>query len=176
MYRLAWYLIVVPLALAMSGCGSPQGISVQGKITKGGAKYSLPADQKLNITFYLTETIQDGARTIPAGQAYMGAYKSEDGTFNVAAPEGGGIPAGKYRVSLVQRLTREAVDKKNANLSRKQELFDRDTDMLNGDFGEKSPIVVEIKDSAPVEIDLDKYKVEVEKQKAAQRQVSVVGD
>jgi hypothetical protein len=49
--------------------------------------------------------------------------------------------------------------------------------MLNGDFGENSPIVVEIKDSALVEIDLDKYKAEVERQQAEQRKAaSVMGD
>jgi hypothetical protein len=50
----------------------------------------------------------------------------------VTGPDGQGIPPGKYRVSLTQELTRNAVDKKNENVQRNQKLFDRDTDMLKG--------------------------------------------
>jgi len=156
MHRLAWNLILVPLALAISGCGSSQAIWVQGKLTKGGAKYVVLADQRLHMTFYSMEPFNDGARTIPAGQAYMAVFKSEDGTFTVTGPDGQGIPPGKYRVSLTQELTREAVDKKNENVKRDQKLFDRDTDMLKGQFGANSPIVREIKDSTEVAIDIDK--------------------
>jgi hypothetical protein len=156
MHRLAWNLILVPLALAIWGCSSSQGILVQGKLTKGGVKYVVPADQKLHMTFYSMEPWSDGARTIPAGQAYTADYKSEDATFTVAGPDGLGIPPGKYRVSVTQQLTREAVDQKNENVGPKQKLFERDTDMLKGQFSEKSPIVCEIKDSTEVAIDLDK--------------------
>jgi hypothetical protein len=68
-----------------------------------------------------------------------------------------GVPPGKYRVSVTQQLTREAVDKKNQKAGPKQKLFDRDTDMLDGKFDERvSPIVCEInKDSTDVVVDLD---------------------
>jgi hypothetical protein len=108
------------------------------------------------MIFYSMEPFNDGARTVPAGEAYMAVFKSEDGTFAVPGPDGQGIPPGKYRVSLTQELTREAVDKKNENVKRNQKLFDRDTDMLNGQFGGNSPIVREIKDSTEVAIELDK--------------------
>ena len=156
MHRPAWNPILVPLALAIAGCGSSQGTWVQGKLTKGGAKYVVPADQRLNMTFYSMEPFNDGSRTIPAGQAYMAVFKSEDGTFTVTGPDGQGIPPGKYRVSVTQELTRDAIDKINENVQRNQKLFDRDTDMLKGQFGAKSPIVLEIKDSTEVTIDLDK--------------------
>jgi hypothetical protein len=158
MHRLAWNLFLVPLALAISGCGSSQGISVHGKLTKGGVKYEVPADQKLHLTFYSMEPSTDGSRTIPAGEAYMAVYKAEDGTFTVAGHDGQGIPPGKYRVSVTQQLTREAVDKKNEKLGPKDKLFERDTDMLKGQFSEQSKIVCEIKDSSEVAIDLDKPK------------------
>jgi hypothetical protein len=35
-------------------------------------------------------------------------------------------------------------------------MFDRDTDMLNGQFGQNSPIVRELKDSTELVIDLEK--------------------
>ena len=157
MHRLAWNLILVPLSLAISGCGSSQAIWVQGKLTKGGAQYAVPADQTLNITLYSMEPFKDGERTIPAGQAYMAVFKSEDGTFTVSGPDGLGIPPGKYRVSLLQKLRREAVDKKNEKLRPNQKLFDRDTDMLANRYGiSTSPIVVEVNKSEYVEIDLDR--------------------
>jgi len=156
MYRFAGNLMLVSLALAITGCDSSQTIWVKGKLTKGGAKYEVPTDQKLHMTFYATEPFKDGERTIPAGQAYTAVYKSEDGTFTIGGPDGFGIPPGKYRVSVTQQLTREAVDKKNENVKRNQRVFERDTDMLNGQFGENSLIVVEIKDSTELAIDIDK--------------------
>jgi hypothetical protein len=156
MHRLAWNLILVPLVLAIAGCGSSNLIWVQGKLTKGGEKYVVPSDQTLHITLYSMEPFKDGERTIPVGEGYMAVYKSEDGTFTVAGSEHLGIPPGKYRVSLTQELTREAVDKKNANLKKNQKIFDRDTDMLKGQYGQNSPIVREIKDSTELVIDLDK--------------------
>src|SRR5262249_38977381 len=90
-----------------------------------------------------------------------------DGTFTVAGPDGQGVPPGKYRVSVTQRLTREAVNKKNEKLKRSQPVFDRDTDMLKDLFGEKSPIMVEIKDSTAVEVDLGKWRPEAEQKQAA---------
>ena len=156
MHRLAWNLILVPLALAIPGCGSSQGIWVHGKLTKGGVKYEVPGDQKLHMTFFSMEPFKDGERTIPAGQPYMAIFKSEDGTFTVEGPDGQGVPPGNYRVTVTQQLTREAVDKKNAKVGPRQKLFERDTDMLNGKYDGTSPIMCEIKDSTELVIDLDK--------------------
>jgi hypothetical protein len=164
---------MVPLAVALSGCGSSQAVWVHGKLTKGGVQYPLPADQRLNLTFYAVDEFKDGAQTIPAGQSYPANYKPDDGTFTVPGTDGRGIPPGKYRLSLVQRLTRQAVDKKNEKVKRNQKLFDRDTDFLNGQFGEHSPIVVEIKDSTELAIELDKYKDEIAQQAKMQAAGSV---
>jgi hypothetical protein len=166
MRRFSWNLIVATLALAMSACGSSQMIPVKGKLTKGGGKYEVPTDQKLHLTFRLMESANDGGGSTAAGQAFMAIYKTDDGTFSVGGIDGNGIPPGKYRVSLTQLLTRDAVDKKNANIKGKQKLFERDTDLLDGQYGEKSPIVVEIKDSTELAIELDKYKDELARQAA----------
>ena len=108
------------------------------------------------MTFYSMEPFKDAERTIPAGQAYMAVYNSKDGMFTVEGPERSGIPPGKYRVSLTQKLTREAVDKKNEKVKPKQKLFERDTDMLEDRYGmAASPIIVEVNKSDYVEIDLD---------------------
>jgi hypothetical protein len=63
------------------------------------------------------------------------------------------IPPGKYRIAVTQKWTREAFDP-----SKKQgkKRADRETDMLANKFGmATSPIVVEVKQSQNVTIDLD---------------------
>jgi hypothetical protein len=157
MHRLTWSLILVAPALWISGCGPSEGIWVEGKLTKGAEKYTVPPDQRLTIIFYSMEPVATKEGTTPAGQPYTAVYNPDDATFTVLAPSGSGVPPGKYRVTLTQKLTREAVDKKNEKLARNQMPFERDTDMLKGQFGDDSQIVVDIKDSTEVTIDIDKH-------------------
>jgi hypothetical protein len=156
MSRLLWTLVPLTLAAAASGCGSSSGVSAQGKVTKGGAKYAVPADQSLSLTLYSTGETKDGDRTIPAGKSYMAVFDPEEATFTVPGPDGRGIPPGKYRVSVTQKLRREAVDKKNEKVDRNQKLFDRDTDTFQGKYGESSPFVFDVDGKTELTIDLDK--------------------
>jgi hypothetical protein len=156
MYRLSWILLLPPLALVATGCGSSTGVSAQGKVVKAGAKYAVHADQSLSLTLHSTEEIQGGDRKIPAGQAYMAVFNAEDATFTVPGPEGRGIPPGKYRVSLIQKYKREAVDQKNETAGRNKKLFDRDTDTLDGKYGQYSPFVFDVDGKTEMTIDLDK--------------------
>ncbi len=157
MSRLSWTLVLLHLALAASGCGSSKGVSAQGKVTKGGGKYAVPADQSLSLTLYSTEPTNDGERTIPAGKSYMAAFNAEDASFTVPGPEGRGIPPGKYRVTVTQKLKREAVDKRNEKAERNKKLFERDTDMFNGQYGElRSPFVFDVDGKTEMTVDLSK--------------------
>jgi hypothetical protein len=149
-------LILIPLILAVSGCGSSQTIWVQGTVTKSGEKYKVPEGQNLGITFYALEAMTVGDRKIAAGEPFAATYNRQDSTFTVPGPEGSGIPPGKYKISFTQKLNREALTEKNARLKKGQMLFDRDTDLLKGQFGENSPIMREIKDASELTIDLDK--------------------
>jgi hypothetical protein len=151
--------MLVPLALApvAAGCGPSPGVSAQGKVTKAGAKYAVPADQSLSLTLYSSEPTKDGGRTIPPGQSYMALFKPEDATFTVPGPDGRGIPPGKYKVSVTQKFKREAVDKKNEKLDRNKKLFDRDTDTFNGQYLEqRSPFVFDVDGKTEMTVDLDK--------------------
>ncbi len=157
MSRLLWTLLPLVLAPVAAGCGSSSGVPAQGKVTKAGARYALPADQNLYVTLYSTEPTTDGGRTIPPGQSYMALFKPDDATFTVPGPDGRGIPRGKYTVTVTQKFKREAVDKKNEKLDRNKKLFDRDTDTLNGRFEEhRSPFVFDVDGKTELTVDLDK--------------------
>jgi len=149
-------LLLLPLIVSLAGCGSSQAVWVKGTVTKSGTAYKVPEGENLDITFYTLESISDGDRKIPAGEPFSGTFNQEDSSFTVPGPEGNGIPPGKYKISLIQKLDRESVDKKNASVKKGQKRFDRDTDLLKGRFGEESPIVREIKVSGDLIIDLDK--------------------
>jgi hypothetical protein len=156
MSRLLWTVVLLPLAPMAAGCGSSSGVWVQGKVTKGGAKYAVPADQRLGLTLHSTEPTKDGERTIPAGKSYMAVFNAEDDTFTVPGPDGRGIPPGKYRVSVTQKLQREAVDKKNEKAGKNKKLFDRDTDMFDGKYAENSPFVFDVDGKTEITVDLDR--------------------
>ncbi len=157
MSRLLRTMVLLALAPAALGCGASSGVSVQGKVTKAGAKYAVPADQNLYLTLYLTEPTRDGDRTIPRGQSYTALFKAEDATFSVPGPDGRGIPPGKYTVTVAQKYKREAVDKKNEKLDRNKKLFERDTDTFSGRYEEhRSPFVFDVDGKTELTVDLDK--------------------
>ena len=157
MSRLLWTLALLPLALAAPGCGASAGVPAHGKVVKGGAKYAVPTDQSLSLTLYSTEATKSGEGTIPAGQSYMAVYNPDDATFTVPGPDGRGIPPGKYRVTVTQKFKREAVDKKNEKVDRNKKLFERDTDVLNGQYTElRTLFVFDVDGKTEMTIDLDK--------------------
>lgn len=144
------------LTLILSGCSSSiETIWIEGKVTKSNAKYQVPEGQNLGISLTLTEEAKIGDVKIPAGESFSAEYDPEAGTFTVPGRDGNGIPPGKYKISLEQKLSRESLDEKNAKLSKGQKPFDRDTDMLKGRFGINTPIIRDLKESGPLSIDLD---------------------
>jgi hypothetical protein len=90
-------------------------------------------------------------------------------SFTVTDGQGQGIPRGKYRVAVTQKLKREAYDAKpKQRPKRGSDRVDRESDMLKSLFGiAESPIVVTIKDSTEVEVDLDKWRPEAEQKQSA---------
>jgi len=148
-------LLIVPV-LASAGCGeSSNGVWVTGKVLKGGAPYVPPQGQVVYVTFVGLE-IQDGSgKTIPSGEPFQAEVDQANATFSVPGAAGRGIPPGKYRVAVTQKMTREAFDA--ANPRRPKKGVDRETDMLAHRFGlETSPIIREIKSSCNLTIDLEK--------------------
>jgi hypothetical protein len=153
--RLALALWIAPLVLS-SGCGDASNtIWVTGNLLKGGAKYEAPADQLVGVTFVALEVKDQAGKTVGTNEPYQADYDPADGSFSVAGKEGKGIPPGRYRIAVTQKMKREAFDAANPKPKRKGP--NRETDTLNNKFGlDTSPITREIPKSTSLEIDLDK--------------------
>jgi hypothetical protein len=99
----------------------------------------------------------DSAKTSLNGEPFMAELDQASGTFSVPGKEGRGIPPGKYRIAVTQKMTREAFDAANSQPKKGTKRPDRETDMLGGNFGlDKSPIVRDVLASSRLTIDLDR--------------------
>ena len=121
--------------VAASGCGlgAVKAYHVTGKVTNGG-KSPLPDPKNgLTITFM---PLDPNARKV----TYTAAL-GEDNSFEVFAPDGKGIPAGKYKVALMMMAPGAPMEAK-----------------VNDQFSSsKSPIEVDVTGDQFVDIDLAKY-------------------
>jgi hypothetical protein len=146
-------LLIVPLAAA-PGCSGGNNVWITGKLLKGGTRYVPPKDELVTVTFVALEIQDESGKTIKGRDPYLAEYDGASGTFTVPGPERRGIPPGKYRVAVTQRLTREAFDALNP---RPKKGVTRETDTLADRFGfSTSPITVEVMKSRDVTIDLDR--------------------
>ena len=152
-------IALLALAVGSGGCGTSNTIWVTGKLTKGGAPYVVPTDQRVSIVLYAVNVPGESDRKVGANEPFQAQFNPENSTFEVPGPEGRGILPGKYRVAVVQRLTRDALakledtPKKQAGKARS---IDRETDLLNNKYGPTtSPIVRDLIRSEELIIDLD---------------------
>jgi hypothetical protein len=153
-HRCLGLALLTALLFSCPGCGSGNNIWVTGKLLKGGTQYSPPKDQLVSVTFVALEVQDESGKTVKSGEPYLAELDQSSGTFSVPGPERQGIPPGKYRVAVTQRLTREAF---GALKQRPKKGVDRETDTLENKFGvTTSPIIVEVKKSEEVTIDLDR--------------------
>src|SRR5438094_8822669 len=85
----------VPALVAASGCGkgAPKPYHVKGKLTNGG-KSPLP-DPKNGLTIVFLPLDPNAPKL-----TYTAAFNGDDNSYEVFAPDGKGIPAGKYKVAL----------------------------------------------------------------------------
>ncbi len=140
---------------ASPGCGGGNGVWITGKLLKGGTQYAPPKDQLVTITFVAVETQDPSGKKLQGGDPYQADYDPESGTFSVPGPDRRGIPPGKYRVAVTQKLIREAFDAAQKKQKAKKRV-NRDTDTLESRFGiSNSPITVQVSRSEDVTIDLD---------------------
>jgi hypothetical protein len=148
-------LLILSPTLALAGCGGGE-VKVSGKLLKGGVKYAPPEGHRITITLVAIEAKDAAGRSIvdEPFQAMLG----EDGeSFTVPGREGRGIPPGKYRFAVTQRMTREAFEAAKPEAPPGKPPITRESDFLENKFGEKtSPIVREINGSGSLVIDLDK--------------------
>ncbi len=150
----ALVLWLVPLA-ALSGCGSGETVRASGKLIKGGGPYAAPSDQSVRVTLVRTEPSSQAR----VGEEYWAQVDQTNGTFVLAGADGAGIPPGKYRVLITQKLKRDAFDAAKAKAVKDRKLLDREDDTLGGRFGEASSTVIirEVKPGGEdLVIDLDK--------------------
>jgi len=155
MHRCILILALAPLVV-FPGCGaSGNTVWVTGKLLKGGATYVAPEGQLVSVTFVGME-IQDAAgKKTQSSEPFLAAFDQVSGTFSVPGHEGRGIPPGKYRVAVTQKMSREAFDaaKKTGTIKKG---VDKETDMLAGQFSlTTSPIIREVKTGGQLVIDLD---------------------
>jgi hypothetical protein len=145
---------LLALLAASPGCGGGNTVWITGKLLKGGTRYEPPKDQLVSVTFVALEVQDSSGKTVKSAEPYLAELDPDSGTFAVPGPERQGIPPGKYRVAITQRLTREAFDATKPKTNKKGR--SRETDMLGNRYGlENSPITFELKRSDDVTIDLD---------------------
>ena len=148
--------LIAPLA-ASPGCGGDNTVWITGKLLKGGTRYEVPKDQLVTVTFIALEVQDSSGKTVKSGEPYLAELDPDSGTFAVPGPERRGIPPGKYRVAITQRLTREAFDAAKPKSTKKRRT--RETDTLGDQYSlENSPITIEVTRSDDVTIDMDSPK------------------
>jgi hypothetical protein len=150
--------LIAPL-VAAPGCGSSNTVWVTGKLLKGGAKYDVPKDQNVSLTFVALEVQDDSGKTVKDSQPYQAELDPDAGTFTVPGLDRQGIPPGKYRIAVTQKMKREAFDAANpkGSTGKTKKGVSRETDTLGNRFGlDTSPILREITKPTDLEIDLDK--------------------
>jgi hypothetical protein len=150
--------LLIGLLVISPGCGGGHTVWVTGKLLKGGSKYEPPKDQLVTVTFVPLEVKDPSGKTVKGGDAYQADYDPASGTFTVPGPDRQGIPPGKYRVAVTQKMERTAFDaaKEKITDKAKKRAFTRETDMLADRYGPTtSPITVEVTRSEEAIVDLD---------------------
>ncbi len=125
------------LLLLMCGCSSgPRLVKANGQLLFKDAP--LVVDEKAGINIWFIRLDPDDApATYPASP-----LNREDATFSIPGAKGNGIPVGKYRIAIRQRMA----DDLPANIEKMNEMFSR----------ESSQIVREVTNAEPIVLDLSK--------------------
>jgi hypothetical protein len=142
----------------LAGCGGSSNEAwVKGKLLKGGAPYTPPQGHLVSVTFVGIEIEDPSGKVVKTPEPFDAQYQDETGTFTVPGREGYGIPRGKYRIAVTQKMLREAFEAEKPKAKPGQKPITRETDFLDDKFGPTtSPIVREIKGATDLVVDLDK--------------------
>ena len=90
-----------------------------------------------------------------AHEPFAARIKSE-ATYEVPGPEGYGIPAGKYRISVIRKPRTGTLKPGEAKGRKAPKAPDRDEDFLKNQFGpDSSPIIRTVDSSCHLTIDMD---------------------
>ncbi len=95
-------MLTAALVAVLSGCAAGSGFPVTGRLVGDGKPLSVssermpPGSRPIQIVFHTLS--KEGG---PAGESFHSEVNVDTGEFTVKGPAGKGIPAGKYRVSVV---------------------------------------------------------------------------
>jgi len=147
--------LLVLVLIATLGCGERTNtVWITGKLLKGGAKYVPPDGQTVSVTLVGLEVQDASGKPVQSGEQFWAEVDHTNGTFTVSGNLGQGIPPGRYRVAVTQKMTREAF---HAAHPRPKRGDDREADMLKNRYGlTTSPIIREVRSGSELVIDLDR--------------------
>jgi len=91
-------LLIVASSI-LTGCGSGGGVTVTGKVVHGTKDYSPTTDGDMNINM----SQEGGGKDNGTGKV------EENGTFTIKTASGGGLPPGKYKVSVTRYPTKAEI-------------------------------------------------------------------
>ena len=129
------------IGLLFSGCGPADAVWVTFDLQKGGQPFVAPENQSVQVTFYGMERKNPVAGE-KFGNEPFAARRKNEATFEVPGQEGYGIPAGKYRISVIQKAKPGTLPHAKSKGRLPGDAPDRDKDYLKNMFGpESSPIV-----------------------------------
>jgi hypothetical protein len=132
------FSVVALLAILASGCSSgARLVRVKGQLMYN--QKPLPVSPKTGITVWFTAV--DAGDNPPFFTAEQ-PFNREDSTFVVAGHDGRGIPIGKYRIAVSQKMAGQ---------------LPPDVETMNETFSRKSsPIIREVTSEEPIILDLSK--------------------
>ena len=127
--------------LLLPGCGPSDAVWVTLDLQKGGKPYVAPENQSVQVTFYGMERKTPVPGESFGHEPFMARNKGE-ATYEVPGPEGYGIPAGKYRISVIRKPKTGTLKPSEAKGKKGIKAPDRDEDFLKNQFGpDSSPII-----------------------------------
>jgi hypothetical protein len=154
--RGACFSLICLLELSLSGCGPADAVWVTFDLQKGGQPYLAPENQSVQVVFYGMER-KNPVEGQNFGREPFAARHKGEAMYEMPGPEGYGIPAGKYRVSVIQKPKVGTLTRPKSKGRMPGKLPDRDQDFLKNMFGpESSPIIRTIDRSCHLTIDLDR--------------------
>ena len=143
------------VCLLLPGCGPSDAVWVTLDLQKGGKPYVAPENESVQVTFYGMERKTPVPGEKFERQPYTARLTGE-AKYEVPGLEGYGVPAGKYRIAIIQKPRSGTLKPAAAKGRRPAVAPDRDEDFLKNQFGpDSSPVIRTIDGSGHLSINLD---------------------
>jgi len=144
------------LCLLLPGCGPTDSHWVTVELKKSGKPFVAPENQSVQLTFYGIERTNPVPGHDIKGEPFA-ARRTGEASYDLPGPDGSGIPAGKYRISVIQKPKTGTLRAEASKGRRPPKAPDRDQDLLHEQFSpEHSPIVRTVEKSCHLVIDVDR--------------------